>query len=139
MKGRMLLLAALALGGCQGDGDYDPTVPTSMELVAGSGQSGEPGEVLGVPFTVRVLNLEGDPVAGVEVEWFNVSGNGSLSAATTLTDENGIASVTYTVGPLVGEQRSQAVRSNLAGSPINFSVTGRPGDGGGDGGGDGET
>lgn len=138
MKGRMLLLAALALGGCNGDGDYDPTVPTSMERVGGSGQSGATGEVLAEPFTVRVLNLEGDPVAGVEVEWFNVSGQGHVSAATGLTDENGLASVTYTVGPLVGEQRTQAVRSNLAGSPVTFSITGRGGDGGGDGG-DGET
>lgn len=135
MKGGLLLLAALALGGCHDDDNYDPTVPTAMERVGGNGQSGETGELLGEPLSVVVLNLEGDPVAGVEVEWFVASGGGTLSAPSTTTDDDGLTSVTLQLGPTVGEQRIQAVRQNIAGSPVNFTFTARAPSGGGGGGG----
>lgn len=136
MKGGLLLLAALALGGCYDDDDYDPSVPTNMEKVAGDGQSGETGEILGQPLSVIVLNLEGDPVPGVEVQWFVVSGGGILTPSRSLTDENGLATATFQLGPVVGPQKTQAIRQNLAGSPVNFTFTAREPTGGGDDGDD---
>lgn len=134
MKGKLLLLAALALGACHDD-SYDPTVPTDMELLSGDQQFADVGQALPEPLSVVVLNLEGDPVAGVEVEWFVMNGGGNVSAETSVTDENGMASVTFTLGSLVGQQRVQAVNSRLSGSPVTFTGNARAGGGGGGGGG----
>lgn len=131
MNGRLLLLAALALGGCYDDDDYDPTVPTEIEELGGNQQFADPGQPLPEPLSVLVLNREGDPVAGVAVEWFVQTGGGSLGAATTVTDENGVASVVFTLGSLVGQQRVQAVNSALSGSPVNFVGNARDVNGGG--------
>jgi hypothetical protein len=133
MKGKLLLLAALALGGCHDDDSYDPTVPTDMELLSGSGQVADAGTEVLEPLSVVVLNLEGDPVEGIEVEWFIMTGGGSVSDATTVTDADGIASVTFRLGSQVGEQRVQAVNAGLSGSPVVFTGTARAGSGGGGG------
>ena len=134
MKGKLLLLAALALGGCYDDDDYDPTVPTEMEPLSGNGQTADAGTTLLEPLSVVVLNLAGDPVEGVEVTWFPMNG-GTVSDATTVTDANGVASVTFRLGGVVGEQRVQAVNTGLSGSPVTFTGTAREPSGGGGGGG----
>jgi hypothetical protein len=133
MKGKLLLLAALALGGCHDD-DYDPTVPTEIELLSGDQQFADVGQALPEPLSVVVLNLEGDPVAGVEVEWFVLNGGGDLSSETSVSDDNGVASVMFTLGSLVGQQRAQAVNSRLSGSPVTFIGNARASSGGGGGG-----
>jgi hypothetical protein len=134
MKAKLVLFAALALAGCRSDDNYDPTVPTEMELLSGDQQFGDAGQTLPEPLSVVVLNLEGDPVEGVEVEWFIVNGGGSLSSDVTSSDANGIARVTFRLGNLVGQQRAQAVNSVLSGSPVTFVGNARPGGGGGGGG-----
>lgn len=133
MKGKLLLLAALALGGCHDDDSYDPSVPTDMEELSGSGQVADAGQALAEPLSVIVLNLEGDPVEGVEVRWFVLGGGGNVSDATTVTDADGVASVTFTLGAFVGEQQAQAVNAGLSGSPVTFVGTARAGSGGGGG------
>jgi len=127
-------LVTLAACGSANDG-YDPAVATGVEYVAGSGQSGNAGDVLPELLTVRTTNFVGDPVAGVTVEWFMVSGGGSVSNGTTTTDADGLAQVSWVLGPIVGGQNVQAV-SSLTGSPVSFGATARAGppDGGGGGG-----
>ena len=74
-------LVTLAACGSANDG-FDPAVPTTVVYVAGSGQSGDVGDLLPEMLTVKTANFVGDPVAGVTVEWFVVSGDGSISSAT---------------------------------------------------------
>src|SRR5262245_34557201 len=62
-----VLLAASALR-C-GDDGVEPSAPTTIEMVAGSGQSGVVGQQLAQPLVVRVLDQSGNPVAGVVVTW----------------------------------------------------------------------
>jgi hypothetical protein len=129
------LLGVVLVAGCNSDDDYDPTVPTNIAPVKGGGQAGEVGAPLTDSLTVIVTNLQGDPVEGVEVDWDVLEGGGALSASTVTTSATGVAQVQYTVGPLVGTQRVQALSGSLSGSPTTFTITARqPGGGDGDGG-----
>jgi len=130
-----LLCCVVALGACNSDDEYDATVPTDMALVKGDGQAGDAGATLPESLTVLVTNLKGDPVEGVTVEWLVLTGGGALSAPATTTNATGVAQVAYTLGPLVGTQRAEALAGSLAGSPITFTVTARSSGGGGGGGG----
>lgn len=129
------VVGAVTLAACGSANDgYDPSVPTTLELVGGNNQTGDAGTTLAELLTIKTTNLNGDPVSGVTVEWFVLTGAGTLSAASSVTDVNGLAQVSWTLGDRVGGQTAQAV-AELSGSPITFAATARAGDGGGDGGG----
>jgi len=93
-----------------------------IALVSGDDQSGAVGTTLSLPLVVVVADKFGNPIPGVTVEW-SVTGGGSVSAATTVSGENGQASVTRTLGPTAGEQTTLATAAGLAGSPVTFSHT----------------
>jgi hypothetical protein len=131
-----LMLGAALLGACNSDDSYDASVPTNIELAGGDGQVGEVGTVLPDSLSVRILNLKGDPVANVTVQWFVLTvGGGTLSSATSQSGPTGLAQVAYTVGPTIGTQSIQAVSGSLSGSPVRFDITARAAGGGGGGGG----
>jgi hypothetical protein len=131
-----LLCCVAALGACNSDDEYDPTVPTDMALVKGNGQAGDVGATLPDSLTVLVTNLKGDPVEGVTVEWLVLTGGGTVSAPFSTTGATGEAQVAFTLGAFVGTQRAEALGGSLSGSPITFTVTARSTGGGGGGGGD---
>lgn len=120
-------MATLAACGSANDG-YDPSVATSVVYVGGSGQSADAGSPVGELLTIKTTNFVGDPVGDVAVEWFVVSGEGTVSKGQTTTDVNGISQVTWVLGPIVGPQSVQAVAS-LSGSPVTFTATARSGGG----------
>ncbi|HEX7121744.1 MAG TPA: Ig-like domain-containing protein [Gemmatimonadaceae bacterium] len=75
-----------------------------LEKVSGDGQMGPGGQTLPAPYVVRVLDAGSAPVAGVAVRWSVAAGSsGSISASTTLTDNNGLARVWATL-PQSGSQ-----------------------------------
>lgn len=120
-------MATLAACGSANDG-YDPSVATSVIYVGGSGQSADAGSPVGELLTIKTTNFVGDPVGNVSVEWFVVSGGGTVSKGVTTTDVNGISQVSWILGPIVGQQKVQAVAS-LSGSPISFTADARSGGG----------
>jgi hypothetical protein len=68
-----------------------------------------------------VVNQFGEPLEGIAVNWSVVSGGGTLSANSSVTDASGAASVNYTTGPDVG---TAIVAANVHGLPaLRFSVT----------------
>ena len=99
------------------------TTATSMVLSAGNGQSGVVGTALATADSVAVKNAVSLPVQGVPVHWAVGSAGGLMNPATSLTDVNGIASSTHTLGPTVGTQTATASVSGLAGSPVTFTAT----------------
>jgi len=99
------------------------TTATNMVLSAGNGQSGVVGTALATADSVAVKNAVGLPVQGVPVHWAAGPGGGSMNPATSVTDVNGIASSTHTLGPTVGTQTATASVSGLAGSPVSFTAT----------------
>jgi hypothetical protein len=87
-------MATLAACGSANDG-YDPSIPTSMIYVGGSGQSAEINDPVTELLTIRTTNYVGDPVGNVAVEWIVESGGGTVSQGETTTDANGISQVSW--------------------------------------------
>jgi plastocyanin len=126
-----LAAAGLALG-CGGGGGSDAGTPPSTTAIAktstnsGDAQGGTVGQALGNP--LRVLVTEGGtPSSGVTVTWLTTATGSSLNPASSITDAEGIASETWTLGTASGTQAAEARLSGATGSPVAFSATAAPG------------
>lgn len=79
----------------------------------GNDQSAEVGSTLEAPYRVFAYDLDPDygqkPIAGLPIRWVVPSGEGTVSASTTRTDETGHAEILHTLGPTVGQHRVGAV------------------------------
>lgn len=102
--------------------DVNAAQATAFQLVGGDGQEAVVSTALASPLAVRVVDDLGNPVANVTVAWAVESGNGALSAPSSVTDATGVAVIVWTLGPLPGKQTVIASVSGLAGSPITFSA-----------------
>jgi hypothetical protein len=69
----------------------------SLALVSGSGQSGLIGQPAAYPIVVQARNVNGVAVAGRTIQWTTSNGF-QLSAASSVTDANGNASISFTYG-----------------------------------------
>ena len=101
----------------------DPGDPDTVRATGPTIQPGQRGEPLPNPLVVVTVDRFGNPVAGAEVRWDASSGNGSLSAETTLTGSDGTSSVIWTLGNRVGVQRATAKVEHADGSPVTFTAT----------------
>ena len=75
-----------------------PPEPTVLLIVSGDNQNGLTGEVLAYPFAVEVRDQYDAPMAGVTVTFAVSEGGGSLSSEMVMTDANGRAESTLTLG-----------------------------------------
>ena len=112
----------------------DPTATTQFSLnavsenasgisaVSGMDQSGLVGTTLPEPLVVQVADAFGNPIPGVEVVW-TPDGGGTTSSSTTVTGDDGLTSVTRTLGTTAGTQRTLASVEGLVGSPVTFVHT----------------
>jgi outer membrane autotransporter protein/uncharacterized repeat protein (TIGR01451 family) len=90
--------------------------------VSGDGQTGPVGEPLAEDFVVRIAQPANKSLAGVTVQWQVMEGGGSLSAVSSTTDANGLASVRLALGPSPGLNRVSA--GLQGGGSVVFSATG---------------
>jgi len=97
----------------------------TLELVSGDGQSALVGTSLADPLVVRARDAEGNPVAGIAVAWVIGSGGGIRSPETSITDDHGLASTRWTLGPAPGTNTVTAVISGVG--TVGFTATGLPG------------
>jgi hypothetical protein len=131
---RVALLAAVAaVAACNKSDPVDPTIPAKMLMVDGEPQTGAAGADAVAPLRVRIVNLAGDPVAGIPVDWEVTQGGGTVSNPHQQTSSEGISSVTFTYGT-AGAQVITATYPGLTGSPQTFHLTATPVSGGGGGG-----
>jgi adhesin/invasin len=93
-----------------------------LRIVSGENQTAVAGQPLPSALVVEVADAFGNPIAGATIAW-TAEGGGSVSAATTVTDASGLASVTRTLGTAAGLQRTLASSDGLAGSPAAFLHT----------------
>lgn len=123
---RLALLSALTLGAaCSDDGSPNEPIPQGIDLAVsgGGGQSGPPGTTLATPISVHVMNATGGPVERVLVTWTVVGASGSVSPTTSMSDANGNATTTWTLGPDVG---TDSLRASIAtGATIVIIATAR--------------
>ena len=92
--------------------------PETVVLVSGENQVAPPvGDKLPLPLAVRVTDAQGHKVSGVDVVWS--TSHGSLSAAASVTNVDGLASVEWILGPLAGIQTATGTVSGI--SPVTFT------------------
>ncbi len=114
-----MLITLVAATGCTLNTDVSG--PTAIINFSGDTQSAPTNTALPAPLVVLVVSQFAQPVQNVTVTWTIASGLGSLSAASTQTDSNGLASVTYTTGPTAG---AAVIQARVKGVPsITFNIT----------------
>src|SRR6266550_494950 len=99
---KTLVLAAIALCGvaaCGGDSTGTGPQAASVTGIAGDNQVGPTGAPLDLPLSMTLLGSTGQPIQGVAVTWSAVPSNGaSFNPQPSISDVNGVASTTVTMG-----------------------------------------
>lgn len=93
----------------------------TIEIVSGNNQVGLPGQPLQAPVVVRVRATDNLPMAGVNVS-FVAGGDGGVGTSPVVTDENGLASTSWTLGTALGAQALTASFSGIIGAPAVFAA-----------------
>jgi adhesin/invasin len=104
--------------------------PTVLALYSGNTQEGiAAGDPLPEPLKVKVTDANGKPVWNVPVTFSVELGGGTVSDGNTVTDFEGIAQTTLTLGATVGTNIVKASSSSLPGQTVTFtlqSIVGTP-------------
>ncbi|HEY9225275.1 MAG TPA: Ig-like domain-containing protein, partial [Gemmatimonadaceae bacterium] len=129
-----VLAAALAASACSSSSESNvvptpttpsggPISPNGLTVVVDSGFSDRTAVVATtVPARVHVT-LNGRPAPNVTVAWAVAAGGGSVSPSATITDANGAASVTWTIGDTV---RINTLSASSSGSSASMQVQSLP-------------
>jgi len=116
-----LIVTLAGVSGCTLNTDVSG--PSGILKFSGDPQPTAANTALAAPLQVIVFSQFGERLQNVTVTWTIVSGGGTLSAASTLTDDGGVASVDYTTGPTAGQAKVQARVSGLPALTFNITVT----------------
>ena len=99
-------------------------LPTSITVSSGNNQSAAVNTNYASPLMAIVKDAVGDPVPNITVTWATNgpanSPGGTLSAATSITDANGLASVNVTANSEAGPF---LVTASAVGAPAQFTLT----------------
>ena len=115
---------ALVVTGCSEDNEEAPEDSVFVEKVGGDDQAGETGRELPDPIVVRVHDAEGLGVEGATVSFAVTGGGGTVSPSSSVTDPDGVASVSWTLGaPPVWNR----VRASAEGDEVEFVAWASPG------------
>lgn len=95
-------------------------VATRLEAASPSARSGVVGSTLADPLAVRVLDRRGQGVTGVSVAF---QATGAVTPGTVVTDAQGVARASWTLGTVAGEQRVRATAEALPGDSVTFTAT----------------
>jgi len=96
----------------------------TASLVSGDNQTGTVGQPLGQQLVVKVLG-SGVPEAGVLVSW--TASDGSIPPTSVATDGSGLATFSWTLGPVAGEVLGYATVARSEDPPITFHANAEPG------------
>ena len=111
--------------------EFDNRIPTLPLKISGDNQQGAPSAVLDRPFVVEVRDGTGALFEGVPVTFTVTAGGGVVHPETVLTDENGNAESTLTLGFNAGtntvrvsvEGIARTVTFNAVGESIEFDLS----------------
>jgi hypothetical protein len=116
------LASTSLLAACGGDAatSSDPS-PASLIVVQGTNQAVQGGKELPNAIVLRVLTTDGKPVEKVPIGFTVVTGGGSVTPGSVLTDANGEARTKWVLGPTAPEQ---SLRADVAGiDPVTITAT----------------
>jgi plastocyanin len=97
--------------------------PAVVTVVSGDNQSAFAGQPLASPLVVRVANAGNRALQDITVSWSVSPGGGTLGAGTSVTNAQGQASNTYTVGASPGANQVQAAVQGNAAVNTQFSAS----------------
>ena len=96
--------------------------PKTLRKVSGDNQDGYLNSRLIEPFVVTARDVDDEPVAGIQVTFQVITGNGNLSIKNPWTDSEGQAQTFLTLGSSQGEYRVAASVEG-ASDPVIFTAT----------------
>ena len=110
---------------------FDPRTYPALDIISGSGQHATGGETLAEPLIVAAIDANGTPMSGVPViftitEGPQAQGNGELSTTTAMTDANGRAETTFTLGANPGKYHVHAIAASLNSSVPFIAIATAP-------------
>jgi len=119
--------------GVGGDGGSGGSGEVDLAIVLGDLQNGRTSEAYPEPLVVQatedlglvdgVQNTQNiQPVEDLEILWAITKGVATLSNPASVTDSSGLASVTVTPGPLLGDIEVTATVSGEAGDSVEFNL-----------------
>jgi adhesin/invasin len=128
-------LAALLSGACKSSSSVtSPQAAAIAPSNASNNQLGTAGKILPRPAEVVVTDAGGNPVRGATVTWTVAAGSGLITGSsdtttfattfTTVTDDFGVAGVTWELGPNPGTDTITAVTGE--GSTTTITATAQP-------------
>lgn len=118
--GTTTIRAAIETVGGVASVTVDPSVSEVAKL-AGDNQTWEINESVPVNPTVEVRDGGGAGVAGLMVNWTVTAGGGSVSAGTSITNQDGQASIVWTLGSPSGS--TQTLQASVNGITADFAAT----------------
>ena len=98
--------------------------PADIYISSGNNQDGTPDIPLSNSFAVVVTDSQGNPLSGQTVNWSVVTGLGTLSTASSLTDSSGVATTTLTLGAVAGVNTVSATVDGYAMLNTIFTANG---------------
>ncbi len=99
-------------------------VAASISVASGAGQSGAINSALAQPVVIQVVDGGSNPVAGTTVNFAVVTGGGSVSPTSGVSNALGQVQTTWTLGATVGPQTISATSGTLTNSPLTINATG---------------
>lgn len=89
------------------------TTAANLDLVGGAGQRVAAGRALPQPIVIRATNRRGQPASGKTVTFRVAEGVGKVDPISAITDADGRARTTWTLGEIPGRQTLFATVENL--------------------------
>jgi adhesin/invasin len=119
----IVAVAALAAqcGGSSGPTGASQPVIQKAATASGDNQGATVGTALTGPLRVAVT-LGGAPQQGTAVTWATAGTGASVNPASSVTDVDGIATTTWTLGQAAGTQHATASLAGATGSPVTFTA-----------------
>jgi adhesin/invasin len=121
----MALGMTMGLSGLLGCGETTVSAPlpaARVEAVISGSVQGPAGGELADPVEVRVFGADDQPLPGATVT-FTVTQGGSVSAASAVTDGDGVASTRWTLGTTAGSNTLTATAESGVSTTVTATVT----------------
>jgi len=115
------LAGAFLVARCGGESLPPPGPPAQVVKSGGDQQSWYFSNPLPFSYRVTVQDANGRGVPGVSVSWAVTAGSGSIAPAANVTDGNGQATATHTLGPSETAHQATATAPNLP--LVTFTAT----------------
>jgi large repetitive protein len=91
-------LLVCAAAGCKDSAGPPEERVATIEVASGNAQEGTVATALPQPIVIRALDAQGNAVRGASVAWVVAAANGTIAPVSEVTDAEGRASATWTLG-----------------------------------------